>query len=71
MKCFCNGQASSFITVTGLIVWDQYVAGSLKDFPREKRGKGERWKVQAQTKLPTNFSIFLRDVTNKTNCSNF
>ena len=38
------------------IVWDQYVAGSLKDSTREKRGKGIRQKVQAQTKLPTNFS---------------
>ena len=47
------------------IVWDQYVAGSLKDSTREKRGKGIRRKVQAQTKLPTNFSDFLRDTTNK------
>ena len=47
------------------IIWDRYVAGSLKDSTREKRGKGIRRKVQAQAKLPTNFSDFLRDTANK------
>ena len=47
------------------IIWDQYVSGSLKDSTREKRGRGIRRKVQAQTKIPSNFSDFLRDNTNK------
>ena len=47
------------------IIWNRYVAGSLKDSTREKRGKGTRRKVQAQAKLPTNFSDFLRDTENK------
>jgi len=39
--------------------------GSLKDAPREKRGKGLRQKAQAHAKLPANFSDFLQDSTNK------
>ena len=48
------------------IVWDTYVANSLKESTREKRGKGVRRKVNSQTKLPTNFPDFLRDPRNKT-----
>ena len=53
------------------IVWDRYVTGSLKDATREKRGKGLRRKVQAQTKLPANFSDFLRDTANKSELFEF
>ena len=45
------------------IIWDQYISGSLKDSTREKRGRGIRRKVQAKTKIPSNFSDFLQDNT--------
>ena len=52
------------------IVWDSYLAGSLKESTREKRGKGVRRKVGGQTKMPSNFKDFLRDNTNKTELFN-
>ena len=47
------------------IVWDTYIADSLKESTREKRGKGVRRKVLGQTKLPGNWMDFLRDTKNK------
>ena len=47
------------------IVWDTYIAGSLKECTREKRGKGVRRKVSGQTKIPGNWMDFLRDTKNK------
>ena len=40
------------------IIWDRYIADSLKESTREKRGKGVRRKVRGQTRLPTNFKTF-------------
>ena len=47
------------------IVWDTYIAGSLKECIREKRGKGVRRKVSGQTKIPGNWMDFLHDAMNK------
>lgn len=47
------------------IVWDLYIASSLKESTRQKRGKGIRRKVSGQAKLPANFQDFLRDGRNK------
>ena len=47
------------------VVWDTYIADSLKESTREKRGKGLRRKVSSQTKLPGNWMDFLPDSTNK------
>ena len=43
------------------IVWDTYTPDSLKESTREKRGLGVRRKVAGKTKLPPNWSQFLRD----------
>ena len=48
------------------IVWDAYPPDSLKESTREKRGLGVRRKVAGKTKLPPNWSQFLRDPANKT-----
>ena len=48
------------------IVWDQYLANSIKGSAREKRGVGVRRKVSAQSKIPSNWLNFLRDPNNKT-----
>ena len=53
------------------IVWDTYSADSLKESTREKRGQGVRRKVAGQTKLPSNWSQFLRDPANKTELFGF
>ena len=47
------------------IVWDTYLLDSLKESTREKRGKGVRRKVSAQTKLPGKWIDFLHDPLNK------
>ena len=53
------------------IVWDAYTPDSLKESTREKRGLGLRRKVSGTTKLPPNWSQFLRDPTNKTELFGF
>ena len=53
------------------IVWDSYKPGSLKESTREKRGKGIRRKVAGQTKMPTNWSDFMKDPSNKTELFDF
>ena len=52
-------------------MWDTYSADSLKESTREKRGQGVRRKVAGQTKLPSNWSQFLRDPANKTELFGF
>ena len=47
------------------VVWDTYVADSLKESTRDTRGTGIRRKVPGQVKLPVNWMQFLRDSTNK------
>ena len=47
------------------IVWDTYIPGSLKEFTRDKRGKGVHRKMSGLTKLPTNWMDFLHDPKNK------
>lgn len=47
------------------MVWDTYIADSLKESTREKRGHGIRRKVSPQAKLPGKWMDFLRDSRNK------
>ncbi len=47
------------------IVWDTYIADSLKSQARECRGDGQTLRVQANTKLPRNWNSFLRVNENK------
>jgi len=47
------------------VVWDTYIADSLKESTRENRGKGVRMKVPGETKLPRNWMDFLCDSSNK------
>ncbi len=48
------------------LVWDVYQPASLKASTREKRGKGTRKRVGPSTKMPKNWSDFLRVDENKT-----
>jgi len=47
------------------MVWDVYRPESLKESTREKRGKGKRKKVSANTRLPQNWQAFMQDPFNK------
>jgi len=47
------------------VVWDTYIVSSIKESTREKRGKGIRRKVADETKMPGNWSDFLRGPNNK------
>lgn len=47
-------------------MWDAYTPESVKESTREIRGVGVRRKVAGKTKLPANWSQFLRDPANKT-----
>ena len=47
------------------VVWDVYHKDSLKASTREKRGSGERRKVEASTLIPRNWRGFLRVSENK------
>ena len=47
------------------LVFDRYLAKSLKDAVRDKRGSGTRFKVQANGKLPVRWSDFLFVSENK------
>ena len=42
------------------VVWDRYLPGSLKDSARSKRGKGIRRRVRLNTRIPANWTAFLR-----------
>lgn len=48
------------------LVWDKYIADSLKEFTREKRGTGVRRKVSDPSEIPSNWMDFLRDPMNMT-----
>ena len=48
------------------IIWDRYLANSIKGSAREKRGAGVRRKVSSQSKISSNLLNFLRDPNNKT-----
>jgi len=41
------------------VVWDTYIADSLKESTRENSGKGVRMKVPGETKLPRNWMDFI------------
>ena len=47
------------------VVWDRYLPGSLKDSARSKRGKGIRRRVRADTRIPGDWTVFLRIDENK------
>ena len=47
------------------VVWDTYIADSIKASTREKRGQGIRRKVAGKNMVPTNWKCFLRDEKNK------
>ena len=58
---YVTSQKSSRIEV----IWDEYKADSLKCFAGEKRGKGTRRRVEANTKIPSNWKEFLKIDANK------
>ena len=47
------------------IVWDMYLADSLKNSAKTKRGQSVRWKISEKGKLPSNWQTFLRCDENK------
>ena len=47
------------------VVWDTYIADSIKASTREKRGQGIRRKVAGKNMVPTIWKCFLRDENNK------
>ena len=53
------------------VVWDTYIPDSLKEFTRERRGKGIRRKVSGETNLPGNWMDFLCDPINKSELFDF
>ena len=53
------------------IVWDAYIADSLKSTTRQKRGKGVRRRVAPTTALPQNWKDFLRVDGNKSELFSF
>ena len=64
--------SSKLQTVSRLdLVWDRYIADSLKDSARSKRGKGVRRRVVGAAAIPGNWQNFLRVDTNKTELFKF
>lgn len=53
------------------LVWDRYLAQSIKGSARDKRGSGIRIKVSAQAKFPTKWEDFLLDSKNKVELFSF
>jgi len=53
------------------LVWDTYLADSLKDNTRAKRGQGVRRRVVAAAAIPGNWQNFLRVDSNKTELFRF
>ena len=47
------------------VVWDRYLPSSLKDSARSKRGKGIRRRVRSDTRIPGDWTSFLRVDENK------
>ena len=64
---FISYLSSKLQTVSRLdLVWDRYIADSLKGSASSKRGKGVRRCVVGATAIPGNWQNFLRVDTNKT-----
>ncbi len=53
------------------VVWNWYLANSIKGLIREHRGSGVRTKVSSQTKISKKWEDFLRDSRNKTELFSF
>lgn len=53
------------------IIWDRYMADSLKTETRSKRGKGVRRRVEPSSTVPGNWQEFLRIDENKTELFSF
>ena len=53
------------------LVWDQYFKESFKAQARGERGKGIRFRVDADTRLPSNWRGFLRNSDNKVELFNY
>ena len=53
------------------VVWDAYKEDSLKKATREKRGSGQRRKVSANTRIPSDWKGFLRVDANKSELFRF
>ena len=47
------------------VVWDEYIANSLKATTRSKRGQAARRRIQANSQIPRNWQQFLRNDENK------
>ena len=47
------------------VVWDEYIANSLKATTRSKRGQGARRRVQANSQISRDWQQFLRNDENK------
>ena len=53
------------------VVWDEYIADSLKAETRTRRGKGIRRRVEPSYSIPGNWQEFLRINDNKTELFSF
>ena len=53
------------------IIFDVYKPESLKHHTREARGKGDRLKIESNTRLPKDWHSFLRVESNKSNLYSF
>ena len=53
------------------VVWDEYIADSLKAETRTRRGKGIRRRVEPSNSIPGNWQEFLRINDNKTELFSF
>ena len=53
------------------VVWDVYLPDSLKETPRQKRGKGVRRRASPSTTIPKSWKDFLRVADNKTELFKF
>ena len=54
-----------YIYIYIYIVWDEYIANSLKVTTRSKRGQGARRHVQANSQIPRHWQQFLRNDENR------
>ena len=71
-QIFIPYMSTKLQTVSGLdLVWDTYLADSLKDSTRAKRGQGMRRRVAAAAAIPENWQNFLRVDSNKTELFRF
>ena len=68
----CTGTKNDLLTcLEEDLVWDTYLADSLKGSTRAKRGQGVRRRVVAAAAIPGNWSNFLRVDDNKTELFRF